>query len=99
MIEQLPSTGTLPAYFALTARVLADEGERAWMQEALCGQTDPEAFFPDKGGSTRDAKRICKSCDVQLTCLGYALEHDERFGVWGGASERERRRMKQERRS
>lgn len=66
----------------------------SWQEEALCAQTDPEAFFPEKGGSPNDAKRICCSCPVQDACLEYALAHDERFGVWGGLSERERRREK-----
>jgi WhiB family transcriptional regulator, redox-sensing transcriptional regulator len=65
-----------------------------WQEEALCAQTDPEAFFPEKGGSTREAKRVCSRCDVRADCLEYALGHDERFGIWGGLSERERRRLK-----
>ena len=66
----------------------------AWQEDALCAQTDPEAFFPEKGGSTRDAKRICAQCTVRAECLEYALKNDERFGIWGGLSERERRRLK-----
>ena len=66
----------------------------AWQADALCAQTDPEAFFPEKGGSTRDAKRICTTCDVRGECLEYALKNDERFGIWGGLSERERRKLK-----
>ena len=66
----------------------------AWQADALCAQTDPEAFFPEKGGSTRDAKRICTTCDVRDQCLEYALQNDERFGIWGGLSERERRKLK-----
>ncbi len=65
-----------------------------WQERALCAQTDPEAFFPEKGGSTREAKRICLGCEVKDACLEYALAHDERFGIWGGLSERERRRLK-----
>ena len=65
-----------------------------WQDRALCAQTDPEAFFPEKGGSTREAKKICLGCEVRHECLEYALEHDERFGIWGGLSERERRRLK-----
>ena len=65
-----------------------------WQERALCAQTDPEAFFPEKGGSTREAKRICLGCDVKDACLEYALAKDERFGIWGGLSERERRRLK-----
>lgn len=66
----------------------------AWQGDALCAQTDPEAFFPEKGGSTRDAKRICAGCEVKAQCLEYALANDERFGIWGGLSERERRKLK-----
>jgi WhiB family redox-sensing transcriptional regulator len=68
--------------------------ELSWQERALCAQTDPEAFFPEKGGSTREAKRVCMSCEVRAECLEYALAHDERFGIWGGLSERERRRLK-----
>ncbi|MFZ0160980.1 MAG: WhiB family transcriptional regulator [Kineosporiaceae bacterium] len=60
----------------------------------LCAQTDPEAFFPDKGGSTREAKRICLLCEVRSDCLDAALANGEAFGIWGGLSERERRRVK-----
>lgn len=70
------------------------EGSLAWQEDALCAQTDPEAFFPEKGGSARDAKRVCLSCPVRAQCLEYALRHDERFGIWGGLSERERRTLK-----
>jgi WhiB family transcriptional regulator, redox-sensing transcriptional regulator len=68
--------------------------ELSWQEWALCAQTDPEAFFPEKGGSTREAKKVCLSCDVRAECLDYALAHDERFGIWGGLSERERRRLR-----
>ncbi len=71
-----------------------EEGELAWQADALCAQTDPEAFFPEKGGSTRDAKRVCSECPVSQACLDYALAKDERFGIWGGLSERERRRLR-----
>lgn len=74
----------------------ADEDETAlgWQERALCAQTDPEAFFPEKGGSTREAKKVCTGCEVRAECLEYALAHDERFGIWGGLSERERRKLK-----
>jgi WhiB family transcriptional regulator, redox-sensing transcriptional regulator len=70
---------------------LLDGTDRDWQERALCAQTDPEAFFPDKGGSTKDAKAICMACEVRSECLEYALTHRERFGIWGGLSERERR--------
>jgi WhiB family transcriptional regulator, redox-sensing transcriptional regulator len=69
-------------------------GEESWHERALCSQTDPEAFFPEKGGSTREAKKICVGCEVRGECLEYALQNDERFGIWGGMSERERRRLR-----
>ena len=70
------------------------DGALAWQAEALCAQTDPEAFFPEKGGSTREAKQVCQNCTVRAECLEYALANDERFGIWGGLSERERRRLR-----
>jgi WhiB family redox-sensing transcriptional regulator len=78
----------------LTALHDDESGLLAWQEQALCAQTDPEAFFPEKGGSTREAKRICVGCEVKGDCLEYALGSDERFGIWGGLSERERRRLK-----
>lgn len=71
-----------------------DETLLGWQERALCAQTDPEAFFPEKGGSTREAKKVCSGCEVRVECLEYALENDERFGIWGGLSERERRKLK-----
>ncbi|WP_336248754.1 WhiB family transcriptional regulator [Stomatohabitans albus] len=65
-----------------------------WAGQAKCLQAEPDTFFPEKGGSTREAKRICALCDVANECLAYALANDERFGIWGGKSERERRRLK-----
>ena len=73
---------------------LGETEEPDWQERALCAQTDPEAFFPEKGGSTREAKRICSGCEVRAECLEYALANDERFGIWGGLSERERRRLR-----
>ena len=75
-------------------RPTAEDDALAWQVDALCAQTDPEAFFPEKGGSTREAKKVCVGCDVRSECLEYALAHDERFGIWGGLSERERRKLK-----
>jgi WhiB family transcriptional regulator, redox-sensing transcriptional regulator len=65
-----------------------------WAPQAKCLQAEPETFFPEKGGSTREAKRICTLCEVRSECLEYALANDERFGIWGGLSERERRKLK-----
>ena len=65
-----------------------------WWFAGLCAQTDPEVFFPERGGSVREAKAVCTGCPVRAQCLEHALAHDERFGVWGGLSEPERRRLK-----
>jgi WhiB family redox-sensing transcriptional regulator len=70
--------------------------EPSWQDRALCAEVDPDRWFPEKGGSTREAKKVCRACEVRAECLEYALEHDERFGIWGGLSERERRRLKRE---
>lgn len=64
-----------------------------WREQGVCAQTDPEAFFPEKGGSTKEAKAMCADCEVKAECLNWALANNERFGIWGGLSERERRRL------
>ena len=66
----------------------------SWADNATCAQADPEAFFPERGGSVREAKRVCANCGVRAECLQWALDNDERFGVWGGLSERERRKLR-----
>jgi WhiB family transcriptional regulator, redox-sensing transcriptional regulator len=81
-----------PAPLPLAALLSGDA--EVWMDRALCAETDPEAFFPEKGGSTREAKQVCRNCDVRAECLEYALLNEERFGIWGGLSERERRRVR-----
>lgn len=68
--------------------------DEPWVDDAICAQTDPDLFFPEKGGSTLAAKRICDLCAAREDCLQYALENDERFGIWGGKSERERRALR-----
>lgn len=65
----------------------------SWQADALCAQTDPEIFFPEKGGSTAEAEKVCARCPVAAECLDYALDNDERFGVWGGATLPRRRRL------
>ena len=77
----------------VSAALLAAAADREdWQQRALCAQTDPEAFFPEQGGSTAEAKAVCARCPVTAECLEHVLVHDERFGVWAGLSEAERRK-------
>ncbi|MBS9532607.1 WhiB family transcriptional regulator [Mycobacterium sp. M1] len=73
---------------------MVNEQDQSWREQALCAQTDPEAFFPNQGGSPRLAKQICMQCPVRRECLKFALDNNERFGVWGGYSERERRALR-----
>lgn len=90
--QGLPESHSLWDAFGLT-----DE-DLGWQGDALCAQTWPDAFYPDRGGSPREAKSMCALCPVRTECLEYALAHDERFGIWGGHTERERRQMKKHRR-
>ncbi|MCN9241580.1 WhiB family transcriptional regulator [Streptomyces sp. RY43-2] len=69
----------------------------AWQEQAMCAQTGADFFFPEPGSSVREAKRICELCPIRSACLEYALIHDERFGVWGGLSEKERLQLRRTR--
>jgi len=100
-LSLLDEFGTAPVAAATTAQpwqAAPSAGDESWRLQALCAETDPEAFFPEKGGSTREAKRVCNGCAVRAECLEFALANDERFGIWGGLSERERRRLRLQRR-
>jgi WhiB family redox-sensing transcriptional regulator len=74
----------------------ADPRELEWQDAALCAQSDPEAWFPEKGASAHFPKQICRACPVRIECLGYALEGGQTFGVWGGLTERARRQAARE---
>ncbi len=78
-------------------RTLIDPAELAWQEKANCMGVDPDLFFPERGASTREAKEVCRGCVVQMDCLEYALANGEKFGIWGGMSERERRRIRRAR--
>lgn len=65
-----------------------------WMDDARCAGTDPRLFFPDKGDSTREAKRLCGGCVVRAECLLYALPQSDLRGIWGGLSENQRTRLR-----
>jgi len=72
------------------------EGGRgfAWHDSASCRGADPDLFFPKRGASTRPAKDICLECPVQVKCLDHAVDPGEKFGIWGGTSEKERRKIR-----
>ena len=69
-----------------------------WMARGNCRDEAPARFFPSDGVGVDKARRICATCPVQEPCLEYALEQRIDHGVWGGASERERRRILKRRR-
>lgn len=71
----------------------------SFYKDANCKGTNQDDFFPDRGSSTVIAKKICSECKVKVQCLEYAVERKERFGIWGGKSERERRAIRRERRN
>jgi WhiB family redox-sensing transcriptional regulator len=64
------------------------------MDHANCAGVDPDLFFPERGASTREAKEVCRGCIVRDLCLTYALDTGQKHGIWGGLSERERRRIR-----
>lgn len=68
-----------------------------WQSQANCLGVDPDLFFPERGASTAEAKAVCAGCVVREQCLEYALANGEKFGIWGGTSERERRVIRRER--
>ena len=75
-----------------------DEADLEWMREGHCRYYPPAAFFPSDGVGVVAAREICAECPVSAQCLEYALVNRIEHGVWGGASERERRRILKRRR-
>jgi WhiB family redox-sensing transcriptional regulator len=86
LIERFSPRGTILVMHTDTMT----PADSAWQEQALCAQTGADFFFPEPGSSVREAKRICGMCEMRSACLEYALNNDERFGVWGGLSEKER---------
>jgi WhiB family redox-sensing transcriptional regulator len=69
-----------------------------WRQHAACRGLDPDIFYPPSDEEAEEAKAVCAECPVRQPCLEHALSHRERDGVWGGLTERERRRIIRQRR-
>ena len=66
----------------------------AWMDAALCAQTDPDAFVPDDGShGYKDARKVCVKCPVIADCLQWALDTREPDGMYGGLSPKQRRKL------
>ncbi len=76
-----------------TEGLLVDQDERPWASFAACRGVDPNLFFPTEEQDASAALRICQGCPVQQECLEWALESRVRYGVWGGTTERDRRRL------
>jgi WhiB family redox-sensing transcriptional regulator len=74
-------------------------GVGSWRVHAACRGVDPDLFFPARGEMTAPAKAVCSSCPVRSECLTDALEQREKFGIWGGRSERERRQIRKRQRA
>jgi WhiB family redox-sensing transcriptional regulator len=75
------------------------EHEHEWMTRGLCASIPPSAFFPSDGAGVEVARKICADCPVKAACLEHALVNRIDHGVWGGCSERERRRILKRRRA
>jgi WhiB family redox-sensing transcriptional regulator len=75
------------------------DAEQTWMLDGLCRGREPSFFFPSDGVGVEHARKVCATCPVQMECLEYALRYRIEHGVWGGASERERRRILRSRRA
>lgn len=73
-------------------------GDVIWRELGACRGLDPEVFFPETDEEADIAKNICATCDVRVACLEHALSSREKVGVWGGTTERERRRIIRQRR-
>lgn len=71
--------------------------QEPWKADAACADTAPELFFPHRGESHRNALAVCDSCPVGVECGEYALSRGINHGVWGGMSERERRKIRRQR--
>ncbi|HVC25230.1 MAG TPA: WhiB family transcriptional regulator [Acidimicrobiales bacterium] len=81
----------------MNVQALVGQIDQEWQSRANCMGVDPELFFPERGSSTREAKEVCRGCVVQQDCLEFAIANGEKFGIWGGMSERERRRVRRSR--
>jgi len=75
------------------------EAELDWQTDAACTNLPLEVFYPERGVVSAVARRVCSSCEVRTACLEYALKHHEKYGIWGGLGETDRRALKRQRRS
>lgn len=100
MKKDVPPVAPAPKVTTHFNSLLSEQGDVldiGWKQEGNCLGIDPDFFFPERGASTKEPREVCKGCVVRTDCLEYALASGEKFGIWGGKSERERRRIRKKR--
>jgi WhiB family redox-sensing transcriptional regulator len=71
-------------------------GRPKWMDRGACRGADQDRFYPERGHSVREAKALCRECEVCAECLDYAMVNVERYGIWGGLSEKQRRKLRRD---
>lgn len=94
-----PACGSnVAATTVLTGGTRVSKHELEWRMLGACRGLDASVFYPESDEDAEVAKQVCRECGVRTACLEFALESREKVGVWGGATERERRRMLRQRR-
>jgi WhiB family redox-sensing transcriptional regulator len=88
----------MPAVTVTTGRQQPPETDEQWRDQAACLGLDPMVFYPTSDDEEAEAKAVCEGCTVRVECLEYAIGRREKDGVWGGATERDRRRIIRQRR-
>jgi len=93
--ENLEEISVVPENYQYYSKVESPQpyNDLSWQDDSLCAQTDPEAFFPEVGGSSADPKKVCAKCDVGLQCLHFALATDEKSGIFGGMTYLQRKKL------
>lgn len=81
----------------ILSSVTEDPTSTKWQERANCLGLDPDLFFPERGASTKEAKEVCRGCEVKVECLEFALKEREKSGIWGGLTEQERNRVVRQR--
>lgn len=95
--DLMPTPAQLAYRFETTRGRVHNTADDEWTAHAACRDMNPDIFFPTRGEDVRPAKRVCAGCPVRQQCLDYALDNQEKYGIWGGTGERERRRLRRER--
>lgn len=97
MVPELQISVTPACDAAFMSEHTIERESMAWSAYGGCASADPDLFFPEPGADTAPAREICRSCPVRRMCLDYALETRQKFGIWGGMTENQRRRLRRDR--